>query len=412
MQEIRHRVVMLRAMLAGASGFARVECEHGKTMLQVNMRGLKPSGAQVFWYAGGGEAIRLGSAKTNAHGEALLTAEAPATDLAPKRLQALLVISDESKPAPLLIGLCAQQSAGSLMDAKNAALALCEKLTRQNAQAARSKATAENAAATVTAPQAVTEGMQTNAHASLPQAATDRAAAVTRETLRAPIASPSLAEPLHGGRSGASAVSAAPTWAASAEGAPHRPPRPEVPREIFLPAIDPLPYVQALRTREPQEAQPPHDGQEAQPPRDMQEAPPQHGVQKALPSAAAAKTAQSSAPLSFAPEDALALPCETPCAPRMSAPPADRLRPLQWPRGFESLAPYFERGMPCRLFPWAGWRFVHAAQGLWLGYSAADGRVQSVAYAYLGSAPKPLQKSCRPALSVSGESFQVLRQRV
>ena len=68
-------------------------------------------------------------------------------------------------------------------------------------------------------------------------------------------------------------------------------------------------------------------------------------------------------------EDAAEEP-DFPFAPTPKAPPADRLRPLLWPRGFEALRPYFEKGIPCRLFDLPGWRFVNAAQaggpdGLW-----------------------------------------------
>lgn len=36
----------------------------------------------------------------------------------------MLLLSGGAEPVPLMIGLCVQQSAGSLLDAKNAALAL------------------------------------------------------------------------------------------------------------------------------------------------------------------------------------------------------------------------------------------------------------------------------------------------
>ena len=134
MERISHRLIMLKPMRAGADGYARLQSEGGRTLLQIHARGLSAGSLHAYWYAGGGEARDLGSARVNARGEAALTAEAPEDGLAPERLKALILVSGGEEPAPLLIGLCVQQSAGSLLDAKNAALALCERLSPQQAQ--------------------------------------------------------------------------------------------------------------------------------------------------------------------------------------------------------------------------------------------------------------------------------------
>jgi hypothetical protein len=197
-----------------------------------------------------------------------------------RRLVALLITDGERHPKPLAIGLCTAQSAGSLMDAKNAALALCDRL---------------------------------------------------RERPAAPEPVPAPVQPVQ---------------------KPKR--EPSLPREIFLPAIDPQPYAAA---REPS-------------------VPP----------------------------------------PRRTAPPADRLRPLIWPRGFEKLKPFFEKALPCALFDLPGWRFVYAAQaggpvGLWLGMRQLDGRVVRLAYAVRGNQP-PGKGPYRPALGLDGMVYQVLWQTV
>lgn len=140
MERISHRLIMLKPMRAGADGYARLQSEGGRTLLQIHARGLSAGSLHAYWYAGGGEARDLGSARVNARGEAALTAEAPEDGLAPERLKALILVSGGEEPAPLLIGLCVQQSAGSLLDAKNAALALCERLSRSRRSRERREA--------------------------------------------------------------------------------------------------------------------------------------------------------------------------------------------------------------------------------------------------------------------------------
>ena len=130
MPEFRQQLILLKPMHPGVSGYARLQSERGRLLAQLNARGLDVDGVQAYWYGAGGEARLMGQVRVNAHGEASLTAELPTDALAPERLQALLLLSDGAEPAPLMIGLCVRQSAGSLLDAKNAALALCERLAR------------------------------------------------------------------------------------------------------------------------------------------------------------------------------------------------------------------------------------------------------------------------------------------
>lgn len=341
---------MLRAMQTGASGFARLECEGGRTRVQINARGLKAARAQAFWYTGG-EAARLGDAPVNPHGEMCLSADAPASTLAPCRLQALIVLSEGARPAPLLIGLCVPQSAGSLLDAKNAALTLCDKLGRTQKKNVRA--------------------VQHRAAAPLPRAAAqpDRAACKP----------PAVGSWAGGKPPQERQAESLPALSAAAARVPSRPSRPEVPPEIFLPAIDPLPYVQAG------------------------DAPHTQAAEAAAPVPQAVSTADSAPQAMGAPEGA---------PPPRSAPPADRLRPLRWPRAFLHLRQYFDVGMPCRLFAAAGWRYVRAADGLWLGYLAQDGRVAQVAYAYAGAAPPAMARECRPMRGVDGQMYRVLWQKV
>lgn len=81
------------------------------------------------------------------------------------------------------------------------------------------------------------------------------------------------------------------------------------------------------------------------------------------------------------------------------------------------MRPYFERGIPCRLFDLPGWRFVNAAQaggpdGLWVGIQQVDGRVRRVAYAHRSETPPPGGRPYRPARGTDGHTYQVLWQRV
>lgn len=353
MERISHRLIMLKPMRAGADGYARLQSEGGRTLLQIHARGLSAGSLHAYWYAGGGEARDLGSARVNARGEAALTAEAPEDGLAPERLKALILVSGGEEAAPLLIGLCVQQSAGSLLDAKNAALALCERLSR-------SRRSRERREAAFPTPQV--------AAAAAPRAPEEKAPASRA-------AEPAAAEP---------------AALREPEAAVPRPQPASLPREIFLPAIDPLPYVTAQSRRAGEgEAAPQASGADGP-------ASPGGGEGRGEPGEGA---------------------IPAPAPPRRGAPAVNRLRPLAWPRGFDRLAGYFAKGMPCRLFDLPGWRFVNAAQaggpqGLWVGALRQDGRVCGVAYAHRGQTPPPGGRPYRAARGLDGETYQVLWQKV
>lgn len=277
------QTILLRPMLSGVSGFARVETQSRHTAVQLHARGLPEGTASLYWYMSDRAAREVASGTVNPRGEISLEAEAPADAVAPERLQALILLTGSAEPRPLLIGLCVEQSAGSLLDAKNAALALCEKLKKRAEPEPPPPPKAE----------------------------------------QPPAVRPVTAE--------------------------------RYPREIFLPAIDPAPYAVAADAPEP-------------------------------------------------------------AAPRRDTPPASRLRPLQWPRGFDSLRPYFDKALPCRLFDLPGWRFVYAAHaggpdGLWIGMEKRDGRVRRVAYATRGTTP-PAPGPYRAQRGLDGMMYQVLWQSV
>lgn len=270
------QTVMLRPMFSGVSGYARVESEAHRTIVQLHARGLPEGEARLFWYMSDRAAKQLAQGKVNPRGEVSLESEAPEDAVGPERLQALILLTGDDPPKPLLIGLCAEQSAGSLLDAKNAALALCEKLKKK--------------------PEPVSQP----------------------EPPPTPAVRPGKSEKL--------------------------------PREIFLPAIDPAPYAVAADAPEPRQ--------------------------------------------------------------KRKAPPVSRLRPLRWPKGFESLKPYFDKALPCTLFDMPGWRFVYAAHaggpnGLWIGMQQLDGRVSRIAYATRGSNP-PSSAPYQAKTGLDGMIYQLL----
>jgi len=216
---LSRRTILLKPMQPAVSGYARLQTDDGRTLVQLHARGLEPGQkVRLYWYLNGQHAQEIAQAAVNAHGE--VSAEHEAGE-PPERLQALILISSGDAPKPLLIGLCRDQSSAGLLDAKNAALALCERLDASRRPAVR------------------------------------------------PVPAP---EP-------------PPVPKAESE---------SLPREVFLPAIDPAPYEQAVSAEqeEPEAILPP---------------------------------------------------------PKRNAPPADRLRPLQWPAGFESLRSYFENALPTAL---------------------------------------------------------------
>ncbi len=282
---LSRRTILLKPMQPALSGYARWQSDGGSTLVQVHARGLeKGQSVKLYWYLNGSSAQEIAASAANAHGEASFEAEATEPV---SRLHALILISVDERPKPLLIGLCAQQA--GLMDVKNAALALCERLVSMRRPAV--------------------------------------------QPVAAPVVPP---EPLRT--------------------------QDALPREVFLPAIDPAPYAQAV----------PAVQQEPEP---------------------------------------------DPPAPVRNAPPVDRLRPLQWPRGFESLKPYFENALPTAPFDLPGWRFVYAAHaggpnGLWIGMRPQDGRVCGVAYAHRGDKPPAGQHGYRAINGLDGLTYQILVQQL
>ncbi len=136
MTQTARQMIMLRPMQPGLSGYARVQAEGNCQMIQIHIRGAKQGVLSAFWYAGEGVVRPLGQTPVNPRGEASLSTQLPADAAYPGRVSALLIAGGTEEPAPMMIGLCASQSSGSLLDAKNALLALCDKLGRAHRQKA------------------------------------------------------------------------------------------------------------------------------------------------------------------------------------------------------------------------------------------------------------------------------------
>ena len=339
MTELHQKLLLLRPMRTGVSGFARMQWERGQAWVQLNVRGAPSEGIRAFWYSSGGEARELGTCAANARGEASLEGPAPGDRYAPERLQALIVVENNAAPRPLLIGLCTETSAGSLLDAKNASLSLCDKLAR--AAAKRREPIGPK---------------PTDASAQRKETTESSA----REAAQTPLSSPN---------------------------APSRPvsvPTPArekaLPREIFLPALDPAPYVQAMER--PAEAALPPIRQES--PAPVSDAPPPQ------------------------PE-----PGNAKKPPRTGV-PVGRLPSLEWPKAFRSLREYFVKCPPDTPFDWPGWRFVRVSRqgdGLWIGRQARGSRVYRVAYAMRGAPPRDDPRPYQPVRGRDGAVYRVLVQR-
>lgn len=303
------RLLLLKPLCPGLSGYARLQWQGGRTEMQIQLRGLPGGGVRFFWYDAG--ARELGQATVNPRGEAGLKTSVEENLLSPKGMQALLILSAQEAPKPLLLGLPGPADGGTLLELRAAALALCQQLTPKSAPK------------------------------PLPEAAP---------------AQPKPAEAMERTKCDGSVVAESPqrnTPADTERKQRNRSNRPELPREIFLPAIDPAPYMAA------------------------QERPPQ--------------------------------------PKRPQRPWADALPALRWPSGFETLRPYFAAGMPCALLDAPGWRFVRAADaggpdGLFLGLLARDGAVRQLAYAHPGTHPPA--PGFRPATGLDGSRYQVLWQQV
>lgn len=284
------QTLMLRPMHNGVSGYARIQHENRHTVVQLHARGLPPGTARLYWLTHDRLAREAASAAVGDHGDCSLEAWTPEAS-GPGRLQALLLITGDDHPRPLMVGLCADQSAGSILDAKNAALDLCAQLGRHNGK----EETVQKA-----------------------------------EPVPEPVAEPE--------------------------------PQPEpLPKDDPVPVPDPPAESERMPVVEEPE------------PRQETSVPVQRKGTKSL-------------------------------------------KPLTWPRGFESLKRYFDGALPCRILDLPGWRFVYAANaggpdGLWVGRQILDGHVRGVAYVTRGSAP-PGPGPFRTARGVDGLLYQVLWQRL
>ena len=408
-ENVTHQMMMLRPMQAGLSGYARLQGEPGRQLMQINLRGLSGGEMRVFWYAGEGLVREVGRCAANPRGEAALSAEVPADAAAPRRLMALLITDGGDRPKPLAIGLCTAQSAGSLMDAKNALLALCDKLGRdvscQLAKAGQEAVSADRDAGAVHSADRASEPSEKREKAS-----------VSACELPAPAKKPDSPVVIDG--------PAASQATRQAKSHAHRyAPADDLPREVFLPAIE--------ARRRPERRRYRRDGSA------------EDGAQIASLSAIqqeksnAAKAENSSENLLHQPlqvpshqrsQRLLQEPSQQPppvCAPApadtaplpqpqkpMHSPtglPADRLPTLQWPAPFQSLAAHFEHNLPQRLMNWPGWRFVHVPESrLWIGYRQQEGCVRQVAYALPADAQPPDGQPFRFAQTISGELVQLL----
>ncbi|NLO85737.1 MAG: hypothetical protein GX096_09970 [Clostridiales bacterium] len=361
MSDYNHRLIMLKPMQLGVSGYARMQTGGGQTLMQINIRGVKIASVRAFWYCSDYEVRELGHAKTNSRGEAAFMVDMPQGRIAPERLQAILIIGDGDEPIPLMIGLCVEQSAGSLLDAKNAVMALCEKLStaaKQRAQAESEKI--QNARRAEAEAIAAKEIKEANEAKVLVEAKAIVEAQQQLTLMPKPVPKPA-------------------------------PPPDHMPREIFLPAIDPLPYIVALEAAPPDA---PIIPTEEKP----EEMPPLIEVIQPPP-----------APILSTKTEAI-----MPVRGQREIPAADRAGKLRWPKPFEELKLYFDKNKPCAIFDLPGWRFVHIGKGdgMWIGYQQIDGTVRRVAYAMLGDAPVPDGRPYRPRRGINGCLYQVLWQKI
>ena len=335
MTELHQKFLLLRPMRTGVSGFARMQWERGQAWVQLNVRGAPGEGIRAFWYSSGGEARELGTCAANARGEASLEGPAPGDRYAPERLQALIVVENNDAPRPLLIGLCTETSAGSLLDAKNASLSLCDKLAR---------AAAKRRQPVGPKPTGAPVQRKETLESRTPKAA------------KAPVFAPD-----------------APSKSIPA------PAEKSLPREIFLPALDPAPYVQAM----------------------------EHPM----------KAAPSSRQDSLVPVSAVPPPQPKPNnekKPLRTGVPVGRLPKLEWPKAFRLLREYFAKYPPDAPFDWPGWRFVRVSRqgdGLWIGRQVKDSRVWRVAYAMRGAPSRDDPRPYQPVRGWNGELYRVLVQR-
>jgi len=332
MKDISHKVLMLRPMRAGASGFARLHRQGRYVSVQIRVRGVGQEGFQAYWHDGSGADLPLGGAICDPRGEATLTADLPeGCSLSPGRLQALLLVENKQQPGPLMIGLWADASAGSMMDTRNACLALCDRLRVRPARQEPE-------------PPPVDDPPPASPEPSPQEKPPEETPPLPLEDIRRALAQVDVPRPQPPRRE--------PVVLLLTEEKPAPPPDP--PREIFLTAIDPLPYVEA--SERPQ--------------------------------------------VTTAPA-----PAEQP-----SRQPVDALPELRWPKAFQPLREHFQRYLPTGLFPLPGWRFVCVSRqgdGLWIGRKAEDGAVTRVAYVMEGDASGEYQ----PLRGADGKMYRALVQK-
>lgn len=385
-EAVTHQMIMLRPMQAGLSGYARVQSESRRQLLQVHLRGMQHKEMRVFWYAEERMVREVGRANANNRGEASLSAELPMDIAAPRRLVALLITDGGQHPRPLAIGLCTAQSAGSLMDAKNALLTLCERLEREE--------TAERC----TGHSNDASGRDEKETRLMAKSGSARNAAGNGTSSPANNGPKELPE--NAGRQCTTAVSAHKSAAVPAfNDGWKQPSLPPLPREVFLPAIEarrrperrrrresPAPILTQAGTAYPSTP----DGQ-------PESVPDGNPVSSCRNSAEPAPTGSTQPPFHR--------------KSVVGQPPADALPTLQWPGLFASLAAYFDRYPPTGLMNWPGWRFVHVPEGrhgLWIGYHQQDGRILDIAYALPMDAPAPAGQPFHPVRTATGHTVQLL----
>lgn len=373
--------IMLRPLATGVTGFARLETDKSGLVFQLTGKNLHPhaKGVRVFLYAGEGAVQELGRAKVNAQGQVTLLAEVAArqSGFLPTRLQAVLVVTDDVKPGPLFIGLCVPQSAGSLLDAKNALLALCAKLGESALEKAE-WVQQEPPQGSKQPAQAKSAALESAPPAKDRQEGHDRG---------------DQPPPRRSDKTGPSAGAATARFALRTSTAI---PRDNPPKEVFLSAVDPSIYVEA-------------DVYASRPPKGRPGTAAKIGDRPGAEPPAVGTALQAE---EESPESAL-----TPKTP--GAAPVDRLRPLRWPIRWQQLAHYFEQYPPFAPFDLPGWRFVRVpmARGgsFAVGRLCQEDRVQRVAYAVPGQRNQPPPKEFaryRWHPGRDGQGYWVLWQQV
>ncbi len=393
---------MLKPMVLGASGFARLQVEGGGLLMQLTGKNLSPhaKSIRVFLYAGEGAVQELGNARVNPQGQATMLAEVALRQggLAPSRLQAVLVTSDDPKPLPLFIGLCVAQSAGSLLDARNALLALCAKLEAD--AAARPRAALEGDAAARSRGAAEGEGGARPRGAEAKPQPGEGQGPGPREPEGSQEAEPE--EPK------ASKLRKAPSSAARfALRTSSAMPRDFPPQEVFLSAVDPSIYVEAdvYATRPPK----------GRGMRLSQGSPEPSLLQDGEDLQAAALTGPAEPSLE---EDALRQNLfPQPHTP--GARPVDTLRPVRWPLQWRQLGPFFDQYPSFAPFDMPGWRFVrvpmHRGGSFVVGRMCQEDRVHRVLYALPGQRNQPPPKEFaryRWQQGQDGQGYWALWQQV